>query len=152
MRRGFTLLEVLLASIMLGLGLAALLVSFSQSRKAMYSSDYLSTAQMVMDWGESAYPLKDVTDPEDGLDIREVKASELWETIAGPHGPKLTKEQQEKIHHYTWERERVVKRMSDEDLKRMGNIYPVRVTVSWGDGFMGDREKESYVVLWRKSE
>ena len=48
MRSGFTLLEVLLASIILGAGLAAILVSMSQSQKMMLSSSALETAQEVM--------------------------------------------------------------------------------------------------------
>ena len=54
MRSGFTLLEVLLASIILGAGLAAILVSMSQSQKMMLSSSSLETAQEVMDLGEMA--------------------------------------------------------------------------------------------------
>ena len=57
MRRGFTLLEVLLAAIILGTGLAAILVSMSQSQKMMLASSYLETAQEVMDLGDMAYPL-----------------------------------------------------------------------------------------------
>ena len=46
-RRGFTLLEVLLASVILGFGLTTILVSMSQSQKMMLSSTYLETAQEV---------------------------------------------------------------------------------------------------------
>ncbi len=87
MRSGFTLLEVLLASIILGAGLAAILVSMSQSQKMMLSSSSLETAQEVMDLGEMAYPLSDVQDPDQDLNVRETKASELWDIIAGSHGP-----------------------------------------------------------------
>ena len=57
MRRGFTLLEVLLATIILGTGLAAILVSMSQSQRMMLSSSYLQTAQEGMDFGVMAYPV-----------------------------------------------------------------------------------------------
>ena len=68
MRSGFTLLEVLLASIILGLGLTAILVSMSQSQKMMLSSSSLETAQEVMDLGDMAYPLENVQDPDQDLD------------------------------------------------------------------------------------
>ena len=104
MRRGFTLLEVLLAAIILGTGLAAILVSMSQSMRMMLVSSDLETAQEVMDLGEMAYPLENVQDPDQDLDVRETKASELWEIVAGAHGPKMSREQEEKFHDYPWER------------------------------------------------
>ena len=150
MRRGFTLLEVLLATIILGTGLAAILVSMSQSQKMMISSTYLETAQEVMDLGDMAYPLSDVQDPDKDLDVPETKATELWEKIAGD--VRLTRAQEEKFHGYTWEREALNRKANDEELKRLGNLYTVLVTVRWGDRRRGEGEEESYVTFWRKSE
>ena len=92
MSRGFTLLEVLLAALLLGIGLSTVLVSMSQSQKMMLASAYTETAQEVMDWGEMAYPLEDVAE-EDDLDVHETKAEELWEMISDE---RLSREQQEK--------------------------------------------------------
>ena len=152
MRRGFTLLEVLLASIILGTGLAAILVSMSQSQKMMLSSSSLETAQEVMDLGDMAYPLADVQDPDQDLDVGETKATELWDIVAGAHGPKLTREQEEKYRGYTWERVALNRNDSDEEIARLGNLYTVRVTVRWGSGRTSKREEESYVTFWRKKE
>ena len=152
MRRGFTLLEVLLASIILGLGLVTILVSMSQSQKMMLSSSYLETAQEVMDLGDMAYPLADVKDPEQDLDVREMKATELWDIVAGAHGPKMTREQEDKFHDYTWERDALNLKDSDEDIQRLGNLYTVRIIVRWGSGRTSKREEESYVTFWRKKE
>ena len=60
MRGGFTLLEVLLAAIILGLGLAGILVSMTQAQKMMLSSSTLETAQEVMDMGEMAFRVQTV--------------------------------------------------------------------------------------------
>ena len=152
MRRGFTLLEVLLASIILGTGLAAILVSMSQSQRMMLSSSYLQTAQEVMDLGDMAYPLADVKDPDQDLDVPETKASELWDIVAGSHGPKLTREQEDKYHEYTWERVALNRNDSEEEIARLGNLYTVRVIVRWGNGRTSKREEESYVTFWRKKE
>ena len=82
-RGGFTLLEVLLASLILGLGLTTILVSMSQSQKMMLTTARLETAQEVMDLGEMAYPLSDVQDPERDLEVTETRATDLWDKIAG---------------------------------------------------------------------
>jgi len=148
MRRGFTLLEVLLAAIILGLGLAGLLVAMSQSQRLMQTMPDLMTAQEVMDMGDMAYPLSEVKE-EDDLDVKETRVDELWRIIAGDHGPRMTNEQEEKYHGFRWSRERIDPHMNDDDLKRLGYLHRVRITVTWGDRFRGEKNKESYVTLWR---
>ena len=151
MRRGFTLLEVLLAAVILGMGLAGLLVAMSQSQRLMQTMPDMMTAQEVMDMGDMAYPLSEVTDEKD-LDVKEVRVDELWRIIAGDHGPRLTREQNEKYHGYRWEREDLDENASAKDLERLGYLHRVRVTVTWGDRFRGKKNSESYVTLWRDPE
>lgn len=148
MRKGFTLLEVLLATIILGVGLTTVIISMSQAQQVMLGSTYLETAQEVMDLGDMAYPLSDVTDPEDELDVEETRATELWEKISDV---RLTSAQEEKFHGYTWKREWLNKN-DDEEIERLGGLHTVKVTVRWGDDRRGNHEEESYVTFWRKSE
>lgn len=151
MRKGFTLLEVLLASIILGLGLAGILVSMSQAQGFMQIMPDLLTAQEVMDMGEMAYPLEEVKDEKD-LQVRSCNVDELWKIIAGDRGPKLTAEQREKYHGFTWQREEVEAHMTEDDRKRLGYLHAVRITVSWGSRQRGGKNSESYVALWREPE
>lgn len=150
MKAGFTLLEVLLASIILGFGLTGILMSMSQSQKMMLAQTELETAQEVLDLGEMAYPLEEVTD-EDDLDIRETRATELWSLVSDE---RLTREQQDKFRGFTWARENLDRNPSDDDAKRMNNLYRVRITVTWGPRGQGrgKKEQESCVTLWRKPE
>ena len=148
MRRGFTLLEVLIATIILGVGLTTVIISMSQAQQVMLGSTYLETAQEVMDLGDMAYPLADVTDPEDELEVEETRASELWEKISDI---RLTDAQDEKFHGYTWKREWSNKN-DDEEIERLGGLHIVKVTVRWGDDRRGNHEEESYVTFWRKPE
>ncbi|MGN0833261.1 MAG: prepilin-type N-terminal cleavage/methylation domain-containing protein [Kiritimatiellia bacterium] len=150
MRNGFTLIEVLLAAIILGLGLTGILVSVAQSQQMMLAAADLETAQEVMDLGEMAYPLESVKD-EDDLDVRETRATELWSLVSDE---RLTREQEEKFHGYTWERVALNKTDKEDDIKRLGNLYTVRITVTWGERGQGSGKKrqESYVTFWRKPE
>lgn len=148
MNKGFTLLEILLAAVILGFGLAGILVSMSQAQRMMLSATDYETVQEVMDLGDMAYPLADVTDPENELDVVETKATELWEMISEV---RLTRAQEEKFHGYTWERE-ALNRKDDEEIERMGGLYTVRITVRWGARGQGSgkMQQESYVTFWRK--
>ena len=150
MRKGFTLLEVLLASIILGAGLAGILVSMSQSQRLMKTVPDLETSQEVMDLGEMAYPLEAVKKEED-IDTGEKKVSELWRMLTDE---RMTNAQEEKFHGFTWERKLLDEHMNDEDKKHFNNLLRVRITVTWGARGQGrgKKQQESYIVLWKEPE
>lgn len=148
MRRGFSLLEVLLAAMILGIAMAAILTSLAQAQKMMLGSAYLETAQEVMDLGDMAYPLEDVKDPDRDLDVSETKATELWSMISTE---RLTNAQEDKFKGYSWRREWINKN-DDDEIERLGGLHVVKVTVKWGDDLRGHHEEESYVTFWRKPE
>lgn len=128
--------------------MAAILTSLATAQKIMLGSVYLETAQEVMDLGEMAYPLDDVREPDRDLDVADTKATELWEMISDE---RLTRAQEEKFKGYTWRREWINKNDADE-IKRLGGLHVVKVTVKWGDDLRGHHEEESYVTFWRKQE
>ena len=142
---------MLLAAIILGAGLAGILVSLSQSQRLMKTVPDLETSQEVMDLGEMAYPLDAVMD-EDDIDTGEVKVSELWGLLTDE---RMTDRQEEKFHGFTWERELIDKNMSDEDKKHFNNLLRVKITVTWGQragSGSNTRQQESYIVLWKEPE
>ena len=150
MKRGFTLVEVLLATVILSFGLAGILGAMSQAQSTMIYSAYYQTAQEVMDLGDMAYPLSDVEDPDQDLDITEQDADDLWKMITDEP---MTKTQKERYDNYTWEREALNKTAMDKDElspERLGGLYIIKLTVGWGSKHIsGEREQISYTVLWR---
>ena len=144
------MIEVLLAAIILGAGLTGILVSMSQSQRLMKTVPDLETSQEVMDLGEMAYPL-DAVEKEEDIEVGEQKATELWRMITDE---RMTDEQEEKFHGFTWKRELVDENMKDDDKKHFNGLLRVRITVTWGERGRGRNKKqqESYIVLWKEPE
>ena len=149
-RRGFTLLEVMCATIILSLGLVALLTAFMQCQKIMRVTQGFETAQYVLMLGESLYPLppQDLvnSDPIDDLYIEETPALKLAEDLEVDDLPRSLREE---LEYYTFER--TVDEVDDEELDRCGRFYTVRTTVRWGHVRREkDRSETTVITLWRK--
>lgn len=151
MKRGFTLLEVMIATIILSVGLVTLLTSFMNCQRVMTASQDFECSQYVLQLGETAFPLPSpdqvTDDPLDNelLNIDEVSASDLLNELDITDMPR---EREQDLEKYTFRRE--VDEVDDEELKRSGFLYTVRTTVAWG-GRRGMKRNESTVItLWRK--
>ena len=156
-RRGFTLIEVMIATIILSLGLAVLLTSFANCQRVMRQSQDYETAQYVLTLGETVYPIPSpdlVTgDPIDDeqLNIQETTAEELLDTLELPSS-ELPKDRRDELSTYTFER--TVDDVDNEEIKRAGFIYTVRTRIRWGSTRLRDEERPKLEVLtlWRKKK
>lgn len=151
-RGGFTLLEVMCATIILSLGLVALLTAFMQCQRIMRATQGFETAQYVLVLGETLYPLPSpdqVTgDPLDDelLNIDETSAMKLAQDLDLGD---LSRERRDELDHYTFER--TVDRVDDEELERSGHLYAVRTVIRWGRARRSrDRSETTVITLWRK--
>ena len=151
MKSGFSLIEVLIASVILTFGLMAVLALFGQSQKLMIASVRFETAQRVLNYFEMVHPIPspdEVTDDplmSDLLNIGEERAESLADELEIDLSPQDSKE----ISGYTVERS--VDDIEDEELARNGNIYTVRTIVRWGGDHHGGKKDEEVVIrLWRK--
>ncbi len=124
-RAGMTLIEVLLAAALLGLGLASLLGGLSNCLAVMKASREYQQAQWVMGLGELKYPIREVeeiedleVDPDSGL-----------------------------AEGYTFERT-----VDEKDLasgQEDDGLYVLRTRVVWGSGGAGQTE-ELVGYVWQK--
>ena len=150
MRAGFTLIEVLLATVILGLSLVGLMTSFTQCQKIVLASGRFETAQMVLNYGEMAHPVPPADQVKDDplknelLNIKETDAQELVEDLE----LNLPKSKLEELEGYTFER--TVDDIDQDELKRNGYLYSLRTTVKWGGGHGEKPEEEVIVRFWRK--
>lgn len=152
LRRGFTLLEVMAAIIILSLGLVALLTAFMQCQRIMRATQGFETAQYVLMLGETLYPLPSPDqvsdDPLDSelLNIEETDALTLLRDLELDD---ISKERREELEHYTFER--MVDEIDDEELERSGYLYTVRTVIRWGYVRRSkDRSETTVITLWRK--
>ena len=152
-RRGFTLLEVMCATIILSLGLVALLTAFMQCQRIMRTTQGFETAQYVLMLGETLYPLPSpdlvADDPLDSelLNIDETPAIKLAADLEIDR--ELSRDRREELEYYTFER--TVDEVDDEELERSGWLYTVRTVIRWGHVRRSkDRSETTVITLWRK--
>ena len=152
LRRGFTLLEVMVATIILSLGLVALLTAFMQCQRIMRATQGFETAQYVLMLGETLFPLPSPDQVSDGpldnelLNIEETEALSLLNDLELDDIPK---ERRDELEYYTFER--TVDEIDDEELARSGYLYTVRTVIRWGHGRRSkDRSETTVITLWRK--
>ena len=152
-RRGFTLLEVMCATIILSLWLVALLTAFMQCQRIMRTTQGFETAQYVLMLGETLYPLPPpdlvTDDPLDSelLNIDETPALKLAQDLEIDRD--LSRERREELEYYTFER--TVDDVDDEELARSGYLYTIRTVIRWGHTRRSkDRSETTVITLWRK--
>ena len=110
-RAGFTLIEILIATMILALGLMTLMTGLSNCAAMMSLSREYQDAQYVFSLGELKYPMKESTDVEEEL-------------VVDPDS--------DLVEGYVFERTVDEK---DLDAKQVDDgLYLVRTRVTWGSG------------------
>ena len=110
-REGFTLIEILLATLILAFGLTVLMTSLGNCAAMMTLSKEYQDAQYVFSLGELKYPVEESTDVEEDL-------------VVDPD-PDL-------VEGYVFERTVDEKELDTNEVD--DNLYVVRTRVSWGSG------------------
>ena len=121
-RAGFTLIEVLIATVILAMGLMMLMSGLSNCAVMMTLSKEYQDSQYVFSLGELKYPIQESSDVEKDL----------------PVDPDT-----ELVEGYTFERTVDKKELETNEVDDM--LYVVRTRVSWGTGESQSEELVRYV-------
>lgn len=139
-RNGFTLIEILLATVILSLGLVGLMGGLGNCARMMGLSKEFQDAQYVFSLGERCYPIppvEEITEPEvdERLNIDPVTAEEMMNDLEMD----VSRETLANYEGFTFERsvdEKELETGEEDD-----NLYLLRTRVSWGSGKEGYYEE-----------
>jgi len=148
-RDGFTLIEILLATMILATGLFSLMVGLGNCAQMMALSKEYQDAQFVFSLGERCYPIPpndEITDPEEDerLNIDPVGAEEMIDDLQ----MEVSREMRETYKDFTFER--TVEEKELETNEEDDGLYVLRTRITWGSGKEGYYEE--LVRLIRKGK
>jgi prepilin-type N-terminal cleavage/methylation domain-containing protein len=121
-RSGFTLIEILIATLILSMGILALMTSLGNCATMMTLAKQYQDAQYVFSLGELKYPIIDTTDVETDLPVE--ADSDL-------------------VEGYVFERTVDEKKLDTNEVD--DGLYVVRTRVSWGKSDDQSEELVRYV-------
>ena len=139
-RNGFTLIEILFATMILATGLFSLMVGLGNCAQMMALSKEYQDAQFVFSLGERCYPIPpndEVTDPEEDerLNIDPVRAEEMIDDLQ----MEVSREMRETYKDFTFER--AVEEKELETNEEDDGLYVLRTRITWGSGKEGYYEE-----------
>ena len=127
-RSGMTLVEVLLAALLLGLGMMSIFTALSRCMRLIQASRDIQKMQLAFDRGNLAHPMADIQSEEDIEKLVVEADDDLGEDLEG----------------YVFSRNFDVKEKPEDDNGFNDHLFTVRTRVSWGEG---DGAREEIVEL-----
>jgi len=148
-KAGFSLIEILMATIILSSGILALMMGLGNCARMMMLAKEYQDAQFIFSLGERCYPIPpndEISDPEkdERLNIDPVSADKMIDDLEID----LPREARETYRSYMFER-----LVDEKDLATGENddgLYVLRTKITWGDGKDGNAEE--LVRLIRKKK
>ena len=125
-----TLVEVLLAAMLLGLGMMTIFTSLSRCLRLIQASRDIQKMQLAFDRGNLAHPMADIQSEEDIEKLIVEADDDLGEGLEG----------------YVFSRTFDEKAKSEDDNEVDYHLFTVRTTVSWGEG--DDAREEIVELVW----
>jgi prepilin-type N-terminal cleavage/methylation domain-containing protein len=145
---GFTLIEILMATVILSSGLFALMMGLGNCARMMMLAKEYQDAQFVFSLGERCYPVPpndEISDPEEDerLNVDPVSADKMIDDLEVD----LSREARATYRGYTFER--LVDEKELETGEKDDGLYVLRTRITWGDG-KGDTTEELVRLIRKK--
>ena len=128
-RSGMTLVEVLLAAMLLGLGMMTIFTSLSRCLRLIQASRDVQRMQLAFDRGNLAHPMADIQS-EDDIEKLLVEDDDLGEGL----------------ENYVFRRTFDEKEKPENDTDFNDHLFTVRTSVTWGEG--EDAREEIVELVW----
>ena len=128
-RSGMTLVEVLLAAMLLGLGMMTIFTSLTRCLRLIQASRDIQKMQLAFDRGNLAHPMADIQS-EDDIEKLLVEDDDLGDDL----------------ENYVFTRTFDEKEKPEDENGFNDHLFTVRTTVSWGEG--EDAREEIVELLW----
>ena len=141
-RSGMTLVEVLLAAMILGLGMMGIFTCLSRCLRLIEASRDVQKMQLVFDLGNLAYPMADIQS-EDDIDNLNVDPSGIKDILQDLHEDG---DRGKGLENYVYSRTFEEKEKPEDDADFNDHIFTVHTIVSWGEG--EDERDEIVELLW----
>ncbi len=129
-RSGMTLVEVLLAAMLLGLGMMTIFTSLSRCLRLIQASRDVQKMQLAFDRGNLAHPMADIQSEDDIEKLLVDGDGELGEDLQG----------------YVFSRTFDEKEKPENDNEFNDHLFTVRTSVAWGEG--EDSREEIVELIW----
>ena len=141
-RSGMTLVEVLLAAMLLGLGMMTIFTSLSRCLRLMEASRDVQKMLLVFDLGNLAYPMADIQS-EDDIDELNIEPTDIDRIL---QKLKEDGDMGKGLENYVYSRTFEEKEKPEDAADFNDHLFTVRTTVSWGEG--KDERDEIVELLW----
>ncbi|MDX9866844.1 MAG: prepilin-type N-terminal cleavage/methylation domain-containing protein [Kiritimatiellia bacterium] len=140
-RNGFTLIEILIATMILAFGLVSLMVGLGNCAQMMGLSKTYQDAQFVFSLGERLYPVPPADEIQDAEEDEKLNIDPVTvEEMAAELDEDLPRERLEALEGFTFERH--VDEREEPDANVVDDkLFVLRTRVSWGSGKEGYYEE-----------
>lgn len=138
-RAGFTLVEILIATMILSIGIMVLLTGVGNCAKMMLLSKQFQEVQYIFTLVDLKYPIEATDNIEEDIPVASVSATELVETAS----PQM----REVLERYTFERTVDEKELETNQVD--DGLYIVHSIVTWGPG---DEDREELLRYVRQTK
>lgn len=142
-RSGMTLVEVLLAAMILGLGMMAIFTCLTRCLRLIQASRDVQKMQLFFDLGNLAFPMADIQSEDDIEKLNANLPADIDAILARLHEDH---DRGKGLERYVFNRTFDEKEKPEDDNDFNDHLFTVRTTVSWGEG--DDAREEIVELLW----